>query len=100
MGKPVIEALLIARNDRLARPLLDHALRDRDSSRGDCRGARQLAPRPAADGRVDQRRGDTSFFGILLILLFAVVLGWLPSGGYVDIGDDPIEHFKYMLADL
>ena len=37
------------------------------------------------------------FFGILLILLFAVMLGWLPSGGYVDIGDDPIEHFKYML---
>ena len=37
------------------------------------------------------------FFGILLILLFAVVLGWLPSGGYVDIGDDPIEHFKYMI---
>jgi peptide/nickel transport system permease protein len=37
------------------------------------------------------------FFGILLILLFAVILGWLPSGGYVDIGDDPIEHFKYML---
>lgn len=37
------------------------------------------------------------FFGILLILLFAVVLGWLPVGGYVDIGDDPIEHFKRML---
>ncbi len=37
------------------------------------------------------------FFGILLILLFAVVLGWLPSGGYVNIRDDPIEHFKYML---
>jgi peptide/nickel transport system permease protein len=37
------------------------------------------------------------FFGILLILLFAVVLGWLPSGGYVDFGDDPIEHLKYML---
>lgn len=37
------------------------------------------------------------FFGILLILLFAVVLGWLPSGGYVDIGDNPLEHFKYML---
>src|SRR5688500_6738688 len=34
------------------------------------------------------------FFGILLILLFAVVLNWLPSGGYVDIGDDLIEHFK------
>jgi peptide/nickel transport system permease protein len=37
------------------------------------------------------------FFGILLILFFAVVLGWLPSGGYVDFGDDPIQHFKYML---
>jgi peptide/nickel transport system permease protein len=37
------------------------------------------------------------FFGILLILLFAVVLGWLPSGGYVEITEDPVEHFKYML---
>jgi peptide/nickel transport system permease protein len=33
----------------------------------------------------------------LLILLFAVVLDWLPSGGYVDIADDPIEHLKYMI---
>ncbi len=37
------------------------------------------------------------FLGILLILFFAVVLGWLPSGGYVDIGDDPGQHFRYML---
>lgn len=37
------------------------------------------------------------FFGILLILLFAVVLGWLPSGGYVDFGEDLIEHFRYMI---
>ncbi len=37
------------------------------------------------------------FFGILLILLFAVVLGWLPSGGYKDLGENPIQHFKYML---
>lgn len=37
------------------------------------------------------------FFGILLILLFAVVLGWLPSGGYVNLRDDPVEHFKYMI---
>ena len=37
------------------------------------------------------------FFGILLILLFAVNLGWLPSGGYVDIGDDPLLHLKYMV---
>jgi peptide/nickel transport system permease protein len=37
------------------------------------------------------------FFGILLILLFAVILDWLPSGGYVDIGDDPIKHLSYMV---
>ncbi|MGH6912477.1 MAG: ABC transporter permease, partial [Geminicoccales bacterium] len=37
------------------------------------------------------------FFGILLILLFAVILGWLPSGGYVDIQDDPAQHFKRMI---
>jgi peptide/nickel transport system permease protein len=37
------------------------------------------------------------FFGILLILLFAVVLRWLPSGGYADVGDDAVQHFKYMV---
>jgi peptide/nickel transport system permease protein len=37
------------------------------------------------------------FFGILLILLFAVTLGWLPSGGYVDIREDPVEHLRYMI---
>ena len=37
------------------------------------------------------------FLGILLILLFAVNLGWLPSGGYVDLTDDPASHFKYMI---
>lgn len=40
------------------------------------------------------------FFGIMLILLFAVILGWLPSGGYVDIQDDPVEHFKYMILPV
>lgn len=37
------------------------------------------------------------FFGIMLILLFAVILGWLPSGGYVNIEDDPVQHFKLMI---
>lgn len=37
------------------------------------------------------------FFGILLILFFAVRLGWLPSGGYVDVGDGFAEHLKYMV---
>jgi peptide/nickel transport system permease protein len=37
------------------------------------------------------------FFGILLILLFAVVLGWLPSGGYVGLNEDPVQHFQYMV---
>jgi peptide/nickel transport system permease protein len=33
----------------------------------------------------------------LLILLFAVNLNWLPSGGYVDLGDNPVQHLKYMI---
>jgi peptide/nickel transport system permease protein len=37
------------------------------------------------------------FFGILMILLFAVRLGWLPSGGYVDLGDGFWQHLKYMI---
>lgn len=37
------------------------------------------------------------FLGIVLILLFAVILRLLPVGGYVDIGADPVEHFKRML---
>ncbi len=39
----------------------------------------------------------TFFLGILLILFFSVNRRWLPSGGYVPIQDDPIEHFKGML---
>lgn len=37
------------------------------------------------------------FLGILLILLFAVTLQWLPSGGYVELSVDPVGHFKAMI---
>jgi peptide/nickel transport system permease protein len=37
------------------------------------------------------------FLGILLIILFAVTLGWLPSGGYTNILDDPVQHFRSMI---
>ncbi len=37
------------------------------------------------------------FLGILLILLFAVTLRWLPSGGYVEFNEDPTGHFKAMI---
>ena len=30
------------------------------------------------------------FLGLLMILLFAVHLGWLPTGGYISLWDDPI----------
>jgi peptide/nickel transport system permease protein len=30
------------------------------------------------------------WLGLMLIVLFAVQLGWLPSGGYVDFRDDPL----------
>lgn len=39
----------------------------------------------------------TFFLGILLILIFAVKLQWLPAVGYVPITEDPVEHFKRML---
>jgi peptide/nickel transport system permease protein len=39
----------------------------------------------------------TFFLGVLLILFFAVRLGWLPSGGYTPLHEDPIAHFKKML---
>jgi peptide/nickel transport system permease protein len=39
----------------------------------------------------------TFFLGILLILIFAVRLDWLPSGGYTPITEDPVEHFKGMI---
>jgi peptide/nickel transport system permease protein len=39
----------------------------------------------------------TFFLGILLILIFAVRLNWLPSGGYTPIEEDPVEHFKGMI---
>lgn len=38
----------------------------------------------------------TFFLGILLILLFAVRLNWLPSGGYTPLMEDPVQHFKSM----
>jgi peptide/nickel transport system permease protein len=39
----------------------------------------------------------TFFLGIMLILIFAVRLRWLPSGGYVPIDQDPVGHFKSMI---
>jgi peptide/nickel transport system permease protein len=37
------------------------------------------------------------WLGLLLILLFAVNLGWLPAGGYVPFSEDPVENLKHML---
>ncbi|MGD9712574.1 MAG: nickel ABC transporter permease [Thermomicrobiales bacterium] len=39
----------------------------------------------------------TFFLGIVLILIFAVRLKWVPSGGYTPIQEDPVEHFKGMI---
>jgi peptide/nickel transport system permease protein len=39
----------------------------------------------------------TFFLGILLILVFAVQLRWLPSGGYVPFAEDPGAHLRSML---
>ncbi|MDL2397793.1 ABC transporter permease [Rhizobium mayense] len=37
------------------------------------------------------------WLGIMLILAFAVKLGWLPSGGYVGLFDSPLDNLRYML---
>ena len=36
------------------------------------------------------------WLGIMLILLFAVRLGWLPSGGFVPLAADPVENLRTM----
>ena len=37
------------------------------------------------------------WLGIMLILLFAVSLGWLPSGGYVGFFESPLANLRYTL---
>jgi peptide/nickel transport system permease protein len=37
------------------------------------------------------------WLGIMLILLFSVQLGWLPSGGYVGLFEDPVANLRYTL---
>jgi peptide/nickel transport system permease protein len=37
------------------------------------------------------------WLGLLMILLFAVNLGWLPAGGYVPFSVDPVENLKHMV---
>jgi peptide/nickel transport system permease protein len=36
------------------------------------------------------------FLGLLMIILFAVKLGWLPTGGYVPFGEDPLGWLRSM----
>jgi peptide/nickel transport system permease protein len=36
----------------------------------------------------------TFWFGILLILLFSLHLGWLPASGFVPLNKDPLKHFQ------
>ncbi|WP_256381317.1 ABC transporter permease [Blastococcus tunisiensis] len=37
------------------------------------------------------------WMGIVLILVFAGTLGWLPSGGFVPIGEDPLEWLQRLV---
>ena len=36
-------------------------------------------------------------FGVLLVFLFSIRLGWLPATGYTPFGEDPVEHFRRMI---
>jgi len=37
------------------------------------------------------------WLGLMLIVVFAVDLGWLPSGGYVSFASDPIGNLEHMI---
>jgi peptide/nickel transport system permease protein len=37
------------------------------------------------------------WFGVLLILVFAVTLGWLPPIGYTPFTEDPVQFFRYLI---
>lgn len=37
------------------------------------------------------------WLGLLMIIVFAVQLGWLPAGGYVSFRDDPVGNLEHML---
>jgi peptide/nickel transport system permease protein len=37
------------------------------------------------------------WYGILLILVFAATLGWLPPGGYVPLTEDPVQALRYLI---
>ncbi len=37
------------------------------------------------------------WFGIMLIMIFAVTLGWLPSGGFINFTESPLENLRYTL---
>jgi peptide/nickel transport system permease protein len=38
--------------------------------------------------------------GLLLVLVFAVRLGWLPTGGYVPLGEDPVECLRSIVLPV
>lgn len=40
------------------------------------------------------------WLGIILILVFSVSLGWLPSGGYVPFATDAFEYFRHLLLPV
>ncbi len=40
------------------------------------------------------------WLGLMLVLLFGVILGWLPVFGYVRLSEDPVLHLKHMVLPV
>jgi peptide/nickel transport system permease protein len=40
------------------------------------------------------------WLGLLMIIVFAVDLHWLPAGGYVPFGQDPVENLRHMVMPV
>ena len=99
-GKPVTELIL----DRMPITLslttgatLDRAA-DRHAAWRVCRDAAWFLGRPDDDLRTSLGIAAPEFFiGLLLVLLIALELGWLPATGYVPFIEDPLEYFARLI---
>ena len=45
-------------------------------------------------------RSPTFWAGLLLVLVFGVRLGWLPTGGYVPLSEDPVECLRSIILPI
>ena len=100
VGQAVLERII---------PSLELALLtlvDLAAARGAPRGRDRSAAASASSRVVAGQLSTVGFvvpqfwLGILLVIFFAVLLGWLPAGGYEPFRELPVEHVKRIIMPL